>query len=1350
MEQFDDQEQLSSVRSKINNNFTELENRSIGDLSDVDVSNTPPTQDDILVWDGSVWAPAQQGGGSLPQMYLNDLTDVDLASTLPTDGQTIVWDDAVSTWVPGDSAGSFVDLTDTPATLDAGSYLRVNSDGDAIEQIKTAPPDGGLGDQSAIQAASNFDSKLPDKLILEHNPTSNEYNGGPLVFELRQVSATKIIYCDTFGDDGASLGYRVTFNNNQFGDGWTTYGSHIRSPIDDVASPTLQQLIDANSVVYYGQKSGTSGAGSLSVMKAVSNFYTELPDAIVHQHAGNEHVLRLMHVETDYICYRMEDFGDSGTSPPDRRIYFANSEDGLADASLTLFFTAAGSLRHYIENGRALYYGSQPSTSSIGQLQEVMDNVPLASSVELPNAILDYDSGSSTVSRILHFEKVYNSDHFQYKSTADSNRYIRFDDTTGSRTSKGSSSNGDFGSIQEYISNGRALYYGGTSNVSSGGASSVEQLTDVDVTTAAPTDGQVLVYDDTDSKWKPGDQSSDFVDLTDTPATLDAGSYLRVNSTGDGVEQVKTAPPDGGVGDNSVIQAESNFDGKIPDQIVISSVTPSPNIAYFHRIEGGKIMYQMWTDGVGSSSFYLVFDNDATGKNPTFQGDTSYYRMYSGDTSLQKVIDNGRAIYHGQKSGTSGIGANSWLRQEYSTPYGSNNVYNRFYTDIPDCILLRDGDGVGGYWTLPLTISEIGYNNMPPANPDRLEIYYRYGNYYIRFDLNTTDGDLYNHVSIDISEAFGTGPQTLRSIIESGRALYYNSKSADNIQTGTYIGDGTTTQEVHLGFRPKMVTVKGVSTSDAEATYSGTNYFYDQTVFDTLTESGDIISRPYRNTSGYIVGHVGGERVPIEITDTGFKIIGSNTSTPVNDSAPNMAGAKYHYFAIGKDVTFSEGGGSSYTDADVSTYLNGNLDTHIIPDTNATYDIGSAEKKIRHLFLSDNSLRFVGADDVEHPLSVSDNQLKFDDKPVPHKFTDLPDVPDTLSTGDYLRVNSTGDAIESVKTAPPDGGRGGNGLIQAKSKFDGKLPDCIIVNSGDYTMPLVLRSVYDGDAAGSIEYMDPYGGGNSYIAFNNNPTGDGLRAVVGSFVIPNGRTSLQAMIDDGNVVYHGQKPGTSGVGNLSHVKTLANSSANGGFYTELPDAIVAESTSDTYQGVFRLHWVKPNSTAGGTNWEVIYRVEAFDGGSNNWGTDYHIGFLLDENGTRVSGSGATHTNSTTKNLRWYVENGRALYLGGQQDYGVKAWGKFDGTVSGSLSFTGGNIQSITRVSTGLYKVTFINPAPHADYSVSGSANPNNYGGASFGVREDFNPVTATDFHIEVRDQNNDVSNSNRISFQVVY
>ena len=56
-------------------------------------------------------------------------------------------------------------------------------------------------------------------------------------------------------------------------------------------------------------------------------------------------------------------------------------------------------------------------------------------------------------------------------------------------------SNGDFASIQEYISNGHALYYGGTSNAGIG--------------------------------------VTKFTGLEDTPATLSADKILKTNSTGD-------------------------------------------------------------------------------------------------------------------------------------------------------------------------------------------------------------------------------------------------------------------------------------------------------------------------------------------------------------------------------------------------------------------------------------------------------------------------------------------------------------------------------------------------------------------------------------------------------------------------------------------------------------------------------------------------------------------------------------------------------------------------------------------------------------------------------------------------
>ena len=54
-------------------------------------------------------------------------------------------------------------------------------------------------------------------------------------------------------------------------------------------------------------------------------------------------------------------------------------------------------------------------------------------------------------------------------------------------------------------------------------------------------------------------------------------------------------------------------------------------------------------------------------------------------------------------------------------------------------------------------------------------------------------------------------------------------------------------------------------------------------------------------------------------------------------------------------------------------------------------------------------------------------------------------------------------------------------------------------------------------------------------------------------------------------------------------------------------------------------------------------------------------------------------------------------------YAARAWGAFDGTVTPCTVLAGVNIASITRVSTGIYTVTFTSPMPTANYTVTGSA-----------------------------------------------
>ena len=75
---------------------------------------------------------------------------------------------------------------------------------------------------------------------------------------------------------------------------------------------------------------------------------------------------------------------------------------------------------------------------------------------------------------------------------------------------------------------------------------SIDLLSDVDTSSAAPTNGQALVWDAGGSKWKPGTVSGGgggsgvtlFTGLTDTPSSFSgyANGFLRVNTAADGLE----------------------------------------------------------------------------------------------------------------------------------------------------------------------------------------------------------------------------------------------------------------------------------------------------------------------------------------------------------------------------------------------------------------------------------------------------------------------------------------------------------------------------------------------------------------------------------------------------------------------------------------------------------------------------------------------------------------------------------------------------------------------------------------------------------------------------------------------
>ena len=82
------------------------------------------------------------------------------------------------------------------------------------------------------------------------------------------------------------------------------------------------------------------------------------------------------------------------------------------------------------------------------------------------------------------------------------------------------------------------------------------------------------------------------------------------------------------------------------------------------------------------------------------------------------------------------------------------------------------------------------------------------------------------------------------------------------------------------------------------------------------------------------------------------------------------------------------------------------------------------------------------------------------------------------------------------------------------------------------------------------------------------------------------------------------------------------------------------------------------------------------------------------------------TLATSESIKAYVDsNGITQTTGSAPYFGCRAFGAFDGTAQTPITpISSGNIESITRVSTGYFEVTFTTPMPDANYAVVVTGN----------------------------------------------
>jgi hypothetical protein len=587
------------------------------------------------------------------------------------------------------------------------------------------------------------------------------------------------------------------------------------------------------------------------------------------------------------------------------------------------------------------------------------------------------------------------------------------------------------------------------------GGSSVSTIDDLsDVTVTGTSDGQFLVYNNTSGEWE--NQSINFFDgdytnLTNKP-TLFSGSYNDLTdqptipaNLGDLGDVYVPSPQDKQVlqWDNNnnwwkplhvslVDLADVNISGAIADRRFIRYNASS------NKFEVSKLEVLSDLDNVSSatpttghvlkwtgSEWAPSADSTATGGSGISLTDLSSgtglsYNNVTGQFALNAAIGdlldvNTSGIASGQIlkwNGSSFVaGDDNVLQDTDSLPEGSANLYytdprfdarfntkttdnliegttNKYYSDaLFDARLqtqVQAGTGInitvgaGGVLTIDSTGAASSY----------------------------TDADARSAISLSTGVASGNG------------SLSYNSTSgaftfapADLSNYSTFDGDYNS-----LTNKPSIVTLGNLSATNSAASGGGalaydsgtgtftftppdlSNYSTFDGNYNNLTNKPSLFDGAYSSLTG-------APTIPSALGDLTMPS-GTTGQVLTTDGSGNFS-----------FTTVSGGGGGSYGDSDVESYM-GQFDFHILPDTTETYDIGSASKKIRHLFLSDNSL-YIGS----NQLTTSGTALMFNSADVqdwsniknkPTIPTDIDDLTDTsnllggttYSAGTGLQLNT--------------------------------------------------------------------------------------------------------------------------------------------------------------------------------------------------------------------------------------------------------------------------------------------------------------------------------------------------------
>ena len=210
--------------------------------------NTDPVAESYYVNNGDIWIDNNinkvkfryPSGWHIQQDSINDLIDVDISSNAPTDGQTLVWDNSNGKFIPAD----FSDLTSvasniiptTTNTYDIGSSTKVwNNIWASTGNIDNLTVSGDLIVSGSVTTIDTTNLTISDNIIV----LNNDVTGTPTEdagLEIERGTSTNVSIAWNETTD------RWTFTN----DGTTYYNLIVDS--DDIAEGSSNEFYDDSKV----------------------------------------------------------------------------------------------------------------------------------------------------------------------------------------------------------------------------------------------------------------------------------------------------------------------------------------------------------------------------------------------------------------------------------------------------------------------------------------------------------------------------------------------------------------------------------------------------------------------------------------------------------------------------------------------------------------------------------------------------------------------------------------------------------------------------------------------------------------------------------------------------------------------------------------------------------------------------------------------------------------------------------------------------------------------------------------------------------------------------------------------